>query len=213
MMRALNRAEVRARAAAFAEEWKGASYEKGEAQSFYNDFFRVFGRDRRFVAALERQAKKVGGAKSRHVDLLWPGTLIAEHKSAGHDLDKAIRQAEECLASLPDTERPRYLLACDFGRFLLVDLDKRTESRFKISELPDRVGLFGFMAGRGDSSGPPHQRPVDIRASEMMGEIFTMLKRQKYGPPHVERLLVRLAFCMFAEDTGIFDAGTFEKYV
>lgn len=213
MMRALNWAEVRARAAAFAEEWKDASYEKGEAQSFYNDFFRVFGRDRRLVAAFERQVKKIGGAKSGYIDLLWPGTLIAEHKSAGHDLDKAIRQAEEYLVSLPDTERPRYLLACDFGRFLLVDLDKRTESRFKISELPDRVGLFGFMAGRGDSSAPPHQRPVDIRASEMMGEIFTMLKRQKYGPPHVERLLVRLAFCMFAEDTGIFDAGAFEKYV
>lgn len=213
MMRALNWAEVRARAAAFAEEWKGASYEKGEAQSFYNDFFRVFGRDRRLVAAFERQVKKIGGAKSGYIDLLWPGTLIAEHKSAGHDLDKAIGQAEEYLVSLPDAERPRYLLACDFGRFLLVDLDKRTESRFKISELPDRVDLFGFMAGRDDSAVQSRQRPVDMRASEMMGEIFTMLKRQKYGPPHVERLLVRLAFCMFAEDTGIFDAGAFERYV
>ena len=213
MMRALNWAEVRARAAAFAEEWKGASYEKGEAQSFYNDFFRVFGRDRRLVAAFERQVKKIGGAKSGYIDLLWPGTLIAEHKSAGHDLDKAIGQAEEYLVSLPDAERPRYLLACDFGRFLLVDLDKRTESRFKISELPDRVDLFGFMAGRDVSAVQSRQRPVDIRASEMMGEIFTMLKRQKYGPPHVERLLVRLAFCMFAEDTGIFDAGAFERYV
>lgn len=213
MMRALNWAEIRARAAAFAGEWKDASYEKGEAQSFYNDFFRVFGRDRRLVAAFERQVKKIGGSKSGYIDLLWPGTLIAEHKSAGHDLDKAIRQAEDYLVSLPEAEHPRYLLACDFRRFLLVDLDRRTESRFRLAELPDHVGLFGFMAGRDDPSPPSHERPVDIRASEMMGEMFTMLNRQKYGSPHVERLLVRLAFCMFAEDTGIFDAGIFEKYV
>ncbi len=213
MMRALNWAEIRARAAAFAGEWKDASYEKGEAQSFYSDLFRVFGRDRRLVAAFERQVKKIGGSKSGYIDLLWPGTLIAEHKSAGHDLDKAIRQAEDYLVSLPEAEHPRHLLACDFKRFLLVDLDRRTESRFRLPELPDHVGLFGFMAGRGDPSPPSHERPVDIRASEMMGEVFTMLNRQKYGSPHVERLLVRLAFCMFAEDTGIFDAGIFEKYV
>lgn len=213
MMRAQNWAEIRARAAAFAGEWKDASYEKGEAQSFYSDLFRVFGRDRRLVAAFERQVKKIGGSKSGYIDLLWPGTLIAEHKSAGHDLDKAIRQAEDYLASLPEAEHPRYLLACDFKRFLLVDLDRRTESRFRLPELPDHVGLFGFMAGRGDPSPPSHERPVDVRASEMMGEVFTMLNRQKYGSPHVERLLVRLAFCMFAEDTGIFDAGIFEKYV
>ena len=213
MMRAQNWAEIRARAAAFAGEWKDASYEKGEAQSFYSDLFRVFGRDRRLVAAFERQVKKIGGSKSGYIDLLWPGTLIAEHKSAGHDLDRAIRQAEDYLASLPEAEHPRHLLACDFKRFLLVDLDRRTESRFRLPELPDHVDLFGFMAGRGDPSPPSHERPVDVRASEMMGEIFTMLSKQKYGSPHVERLLVRLAFCMFAEDTGIFDAGIFEKYV
>ena len=212
-MRALNWAEVRARAAAFADEWKDASYERGEAQPFYDDFFRVFGRDRRLVAAFERQVRKIGGAKSGYIDLLWPGTLIAEHKSAGHDLDKAIRQAEEYLVSLPDEERPQYLLACDFKRFLLVDLDKRTESRFSLSELPDHVDLFGFMAGRGQPDRPSHERPVDRRATEMMGKIFTMLSDQKYGSPHVERFLVRLAFCMFAEDTGIFERGIFERYV
>ena len=213
MMRALNWAEIRARAARFADEWKDASYERGEAQSFYDDLFRVFGRDRRLVAAFERQVKKLDTAKSGYIDLLWPGTLIVEHKSAGYDLDRAVGQAEEYLASLPETELPRYLLACDFGRFLLVDLERRTESRFALSDLPDRVGEFAFMAGRGDAAAPAAERPVDIRASAMMGDIFTMLSRQGYGSPHVERFLVRLAFCMFAEDTGIFERGIFEAYV
>ena len=218
MMRAPSWNEIRARAARFADEWKGASYERGEAQSFYDDFFRVFGRDRRLVAAFERQVRRLDAARSGYIDLLWPGTLIVEHKSAGYDLDKAVGQAEGYLASLPESEFPRYLLACDFERFLLVDLEKRTESRFLLSELPDRVGLFAFMAGRGAAAAaaaaaPGAETPVDARASAMMGYIFTMLGRQGYGSPHVERLLVRLAFCMFAEDTGIFDRGVFEGYV
>ena len=213
MMRALDWAEVRARAARFADEWKGASYERGEAQSFYDDFFRVFGRDRRLVAAFERQVKKLDTARSGYIDLLWPGTLIVEHKSAGYDLDRAVGQAEEYLASLPEPDLPRYLLACDFGRFLLVDLERRTESRFALSDLPDRVGEFAFMAGRGAAAAPAAERPVDVRASAMMGDVFTMLSRQGYGSPHVERFLVRLAFCMFAEDTGIFERGIFEEYV
>lgn len=204
---------MRARAARFADEWKGASYERGEAQSFYDDFFRVFGRDRRLVAAFERQVRRLGTARSGFIDLLWPGTLIVEHKSAGYDLDRAAGQAEEYLASLPESEFPRYLLACDFGRFLLVDLEKRTESRFALSDLPDRVGDFAFMAGRDASARPGPERPVDVKASAMMGDIFTMLSRQGYGSPHVERFLVRLAFCMFAEDTGIFERGIFEGYV
>ena len=165
------------------------------------------------MAAFERQVKKLDTARSGYIDLLWPGTLIVEHKSAGYDLDRAVGQAGEYLASLPEPELPRYLLACDFGRFLLVDLEKRTESRFALSDLPDRVGEFAFMAGRGVPAQSAAERPVDMRASAMMGDIFTMLSRQGYGSPHVERFLVRLAFCMFAEDTGIFERRIFEAYV
>ena len=80
---------------------------------------------------------------------MWPGVLIAEHKSAGYDLDKAMKQAEQYFISLPEGEFPRHLLACDFELFLLVDLPRRTERRFELSELPDHVGEFAFMAGRG----------------------------------------------------------------
>ena len=70
MMSAPNWAEIRARAAVFADEWKDASYEKGEAQLFYVDFFRVFGRSIRLVAAFERQVRKIGGSTSGFIDLL-----------------------------------------------------------------------------------------------------------------------------------------------
>ena len=84
--------EVRARAAAFAEEWKAAAYEKGETQSFYNAFFQVFGVKRRSVARYEAHVAKLDH-RSGFIDLFWPGVLIVEQKSAGRDLNAAYVQA------------------------------------------------------------------------------------------------------------------------
>ena len=70
--------EVRARAAAFADEWRDAAYEKGETQSFYNAFFRVFGIQRRSVVHYEQHVAKLDNS-SGYIDLFWPGELIVEH--------------------------------------------------------------------------------------------------------------------------------------
>jgi len=83
--------EVRARAAEFAREWKDARYEAGEKQTFYDEFFRVFGKKRRQVATFEEPVKKLGG-KRGFIDLFWKGNLLVEHKSAGGDLVRAKRQ-------------------------------------------------------------------------------------------------------------------------
>ena len=86
--------EVRARAAAFAEEWKAAAYEKGETQSFYNAFFQVFGVKRRSVARYEAHVAKLDH-RSGFIDLFWPGVLIVEQKSAGRDLGAAFPQRQK----------------------------------------------------------------------------------------------------------------------
>ena len=80
--------EVRARAADFAREWRDAAYEKGETQSFYNDFFAIFGKQRRSVARYEEHVKKLDD-RSGFIDLFWPGVLLVEQKSAGRDLERA----------------------------------------------------------------------------------------------------------------------------
>jgi len=97
--------EVRVRAAAFAEEWRDEAYEKGETQSFHNDFFGVVGIRRGPVA---RQGEDVAqaGKRSGFIDLFWPGELIVEQKSAGRDLKKAYGQAGEYFDALPEHERP-----------------------------------------------------------------------------------------------------------
>ena len=85
--------EIRARAAAFAEAHKNARYEKGETQTFYNEFFDCFGVSRRQVATYEQRVRNLPGDKQGFIDLFWPGTLIVEQKSAGLDLRKATTQA------------------------------------------------------------------------------------------------------------------------
>lgn len=84
--------EIRARAARFADEWKDAHYEKGETQTFYNEFFEIFGITRRRVASYEEPVRKLGD-KRGFIDLFWKGVLLVEQKSAGRDLVKAKEQA------------------------------------------------------------------------------------------------------------------------
>jgi hypothetical protein len=76
--------EIRARAARFAEEWKDARYEKGETQSFYNEFFEVFGVKRRRVATYEEPVKRLGENRG-YIDLFWKRVLLVEQKSVGRD--------------------------------------------------------------------------------------------------------------------------------
>ena len=72
--------EIRVRAKNFSDEWKDAHYEKGETQSFYNDFFEVFGVKRRQVGRYEEAVKDLKG-NSQFIDLFWPGMLIVEQKA------------------------------------------------------------------------------------------------------------------------------------
>ena len=84
--------EIRARAARFAEEWQDAHYERGETQTFYNEFFAIFGVTRRRVASYEEPVRKLGD-KRGFIDLCWKGVLLVEQKSAGRSLTKAKKQA------------------------------------------------------------------------------------------------------------------------
>ena len=195
--------EIRTRAAAFAAEWQTAAYEKGETQSFYNDFFHIFGVKRRTVARYEEHVKKLDN-RSGFIDLFWPGVLLVEHKSAGRDLTKAYGQAGDYFDALPEQERPRYILVSDFQTFELHDLDERERTFFTLADLPRNVEKFGFILGVQKRTFKD-QDPVNIRASELMGDLHDALEQSGYTGHDLERLLVRTVFCLFADDTGIFE--------
>ncbi len=205
--------EIRVRAAAFAEEWKDAHYEKGETQSFYNDFFEVFGVKRRRVASFEEPVKLLG-AKRGFIDLFWKGVLLVEQKSAGQSLIPAKTQALDYFPGLKEVELPRYILLSDFQTFELHDLDECTEPvRFTLADLPPNVEAFGFIIGVQKRTFRD-QDPVNIQASELMGKLHDALKEAGYTGHELERLLVRLLFCLFADDTGIFEPrGIFDALI
>ncbi|ALJ09698.1 hypothetical protein JL11_16160 [Brevundimonas sp. DS20] len=116
--------EIRARAAHFARDWADARYERGDTQTFYNEFFEIFGVKRRKVATFEEPVKKLGD-KQGFIDLFWKGKLLVEQKSGGRDLSRARQQALDYFPGLKDYELPRYILVCDFQTFHLTDLDTR----------------------------------------------------------------------------------------
>ncbi len=195
--------EVRARAADFAREWRDAAYEKGETQSFYNDFFAIFGKQRRSVARYEEHVTKLND-RSGFIDLFWPGVLLVEQKSAGRDLERAYGQAGEYFDALPEPERPRFILVSDFQTFELHDLDEREVASFPLADLPAHVEKFGFILGVQRRTFRD-QDPANIEAAELVGRLHDALDAAGYRGHDLERYLVRIVFCLFADDTGIFE--------
>ena len=195
--------EIRTRASKFVREWADAAYEKGETQSFYNDFFEIFGVRRRTVARYEEHVRRLDDT-SGFIDLFWPGVLLVEQKSAGRDLVAASQQAGSYFDALPERDRPRYQLLCDFRSFELLDRDEREETRFVLADLPQHVEKFGFIIGVQRRTFRD-QDPVNIEASELIARLHDALKASGYDGHDLELFLVRTVFCLFADDTGIFE--------
>ena len=195
--------EIRTRAAKFAQEWVGEGYEKGQTQLFYRDFFDVFGMPVRRVAAFEAPVKNLGD-KRGFIDLFWKGVLLVEQKSVGRDLGKAKTQALDYFPGLKDADLPRYVLVSDFQTFELYDLDEDDHVSFALTDLPRHVEKFGFIIGVQKRSFKD-QDPVNIQASELVGKLHDALEDSGYTGHNLEQFLVRIVFCLFADDTGIFE--------
>jgi len=169
-MPALSWPEIRSRATRFAKEWQDATSERAEAQTFWNEFFDVFGVNRRRVAVYEKQVAKLpaeGKTANGRIDVFWPATMLAEHKSAGADLTAAFEQAINYFAGLKDAELPRYVVVSDFQRFRFYDLEDKTNVEFKLSELSNRISLFGFIAGYSKVQ-IRDEDPLNIKAVELL---------------------------------------------
>ena len=231
--------EIRDRSLAFSREWADESSEDAEAKSFWDGFFNVFGITRRRVASFEAPVTK-GDGHGGFIDLLWKGVLLVEHKSRGKDLDRAAKQAFDYFPGLKERDLPRYVLVSDFARFRLYDLDAvpplnpplnqggeaSGASRGVQEGVPDRAGvveftlaqlsahiqLFGFIAGYQTRSFG-QQDPVNVQAAEKLGRLHDLLKASGYDGHPLEVLLVRILFCLFADDTALFERCQFQDYL
>jgi len=203
--------EIKSRAIAFSQEWEHETSEDAEAKSFWDGFFHVFGISRRRVATFEQSVKKADN-KQGFIDLLWKGVILVEHKSRGKNLDKAMQQAKDYFPGLKEHELPKYILVSDFQKFKLYDLDTNITTEFALKDFINQVHLFGFIAGY-EKRTYKDEDPVNIQAAELMGKLHDKLEAVGYRGHDLEVYLVRLLFCLFADDTGIFDKGIFWEYI
>lgn len=204
--------EIKDRALKFSREWAEEASEDAEAKSFWDDFFNVFGVSRRRVGTFEKRVKKLDG-RDGFIDLLWKGVLLVEHKSRGKDLDRAHQQARDYFHGLTDAELPKYLLVSDFARFRLYDLEgDEAPVEFNLKDLHKHVRRFGFIAGY-QPRAFKEEDPVNVLAAERMGKLHDALKAAGYDGHVLEVLLVRLLFCLFADDTGIFARLAFHELI
>ena len=207
--------QIRISAVKFAKRWNNEKKEASEKQTFWNEFFTMFKRDRVEYAEYEKYVKTPENNSGRgSIDAFWPGVLLIEHKSRGENLDKAIKQAEEYFIGITkESDIPKYIMVCDFYDFIFFDLLEDKKYRFNINELKDNIHLFMFMWKDDNNAIISPDIPVNRRASGKMGEIYDELRNANYNEKDMEYLLTRLTFCMFAEDVGIFDKKQFSNYI
>jgi hypothetical protein len=211
--------EIKTRATAFSKEWEHTHSEEADAKEFLIEFLNVFGITRRRVATFEHKVKKLsstspseGGREGAgYIDLLWPGTLLVEMKSLGKDLDKAYRQAKDYCHGLKEHELPKLIVVSDFHNFQVYDEDGNCTA-FTLPQLTKHIQAFAPLAGYQKRT-YKEQDPVNIEAAERMGKLHDKLKSIGYTGHHLELYLVRLLFCLFADDTGIFDKSILLEWI
>ena len=206
--------EIRRDATKFAHRWKGAYDEKSQAQSFLKEFFDVFGVDIVLFNTFEHRVKFSDGSTG-FADCIWHGRILVEMKSRGKDLEAAYTQALEYVRSLPDQSiLPRAIVVSDFQKWRFYDMAKDGSfTEFRLKDLRKFVTLFGYMIGADASDEIREQDPVNRKAAEKMAALHDAMKAVGYEGHPLEVYLVRLLFCLFAEDTGIFKPNQFSGFV
>ena len=208
--------EIKSRALTFSRTWADAANEDSQGKPFWIDFFEIFGITDKRVATFEHAVKKLPGLKAKtdgFVDLFWPGMLLVEQKSRGKNLDAALTQALSYFPGIVERDLPQIIIVCDFSRFRVHRLTTGETIEFTLKDLHKHIKLFGFVAGYKALEIKP-QDPVNIKAAERMGRLHDALKASGYTEHPLEVLLVRLLFCLFADDTGIFQpAQSFRTFI
>ena len=207
--------EIRHNAIRFSKEWQRSTSESADKQTFWNEFFGVFGIPRKTVASFEVPVLNISGNFGK-IDLLWKSMLLVEHKSAGEDLGKAKTQAFDYIQAMAAEGRhkeiPRYVVVSDFASLVLHNLEEDTRITFPLTELHRHIHDFAFIPGYKQHTFK-NEDPINIEATEMLGALHDTLEAGGYSGHNLERFLVRVLFCLFSEDTGIFEREAFKLYL
>lgn len=203
MTATLNINTIRKRAAEFAKDFVAVTYESGFDQKFVNRLCWVFGISDYRLLDFQTRVKKLGNKNGR-IDAFLPGKLLVEMKSGSKNLDEAYIQATEYLPGLKDEELPRYILVSDFANLHLYDLHtKAPRLEIKLEDFPQTVEPFLFLADY-EAIAVQAEQEANEKAADKMAGLHDVIKATGYEGKDLETYLVRLLFCLFADDTGLF---------
>ena len=215
-------AEQRAAAKQFVKDWTGKGYEKGESHSFWTSLLRkVYGIEEpeKFI----RFEEKVVLDHTSFIDGFIPAThVLIEQKGLGKNLNKPIKQsdgtsltpfqqAKRYSAELPYSERPRWIVTCNFKEFYIYDMERPTgEPEIVLLEnLGTEYYRLQFLVDTGDEN-IKKEMEISLQAGEIVGTLYDAFLKEYKDPNDLETLknlnalCVRLVFCLYAEDAGIF---------
>lgn len=228
----LTQAEQKKAAKDFARRWEGVGYEKGDSARFWLSLLHeVYGVEK--PAEFIRFEERVKMDHTSYIDGYIPTThVLIEQKSMDKDLTKAIRQSDGTLlspfqqakrysAELPYSERPRWIVTCNFKEFFIYDMEKPSGEPeiVLLSELEDDYYRMFFLVDEGDEN-IKKEMEVSLKAGELVGVLYAALLKEYHNPEdeqtlrYLNVLCVRLVFCFYAEDAGLFGPhGIFHDYL
>ena len=226
----LSPAEQTAAAKDFAAFWQGKGYEKGQTQPFWLDLLRLLGVETPSAFIEFEDAARMDEAHG-FIDAFIPSThVLVEQKSLGRDLRAPIRQSDGTFltpfqqarrysASLPYSQRPRWIDTCNFAEFHVYDMENPNAEpeSIRLADLPNDLYRLRFLVNAA-SDRIAREMEVSIEAGRIVGRIYDALLAQ-YGEPTpdilhwLNVLCVRLVFCLYAEDAGIFADDQFHDYL
>ncbi len=205
--------QIESRAVDFSRRWKNCTGDERQyGQTFEKDFMQVFGVEWR-EGLHEHQITLLDGSLG-YVDYFLPGKIIIEMKSKGKSLDRAYSQVMGYVKALKPEDKPVLAMVSDFDKIRVYNLEKDHPYKpFRVGQLKQKVRIFGLLAGYGDVSQVKTDIELNTDASYKMARIHDALKANGYTGQALEVYLVRLLFCLFADDTGIFEKDSFEHYI
>lgn len=205
--------EIETRAIAFQNTWKKTNGdERQDAQTFEKDFMNIFGVD--FRDGFHEYQLRLNDGSIGYIDYFLPAKIVIEMKSKGKSLPKAYTQAMDYVHALKPEEQPELVMVCDFDKIELHNLKRDIHYKpFKVSQLKSHIRIFGLLAGYEDKFEEKNEIELNTTASYKMAKLHDLLKEYGYEEHALEIYLVRLLFCLFADDTGIFEKDSFEEYI
>lgn len=210
----ISRTTIREQAVAFAANHANDTSEQGQRQTFWYEFYQVFGGSVRQVAIFEQIARRHTTGNVGWIDLLHPGEMAIEHKSAGGDLNAAMNQLLDYTPSLPVADLPWLLVVCDFKRFAWQNLESHESGEFPLSDLPDHIDLFSWIGGyRRPGEHFENEEDANLKATELLASVHDKLVETGYPEHALRKWITRILFCLFADDTRVWERDALRTFL